>query len=313
MSRNDESISEELLDEFFREADKDELRELVSLSDKTSEFGWNDIDHEEVDFGTKVWGKAIEYGIIRKSNDKYILNSRSQISQYLSDNWSMGSSSESDADDEEDTVDRSELPDLDYDKAKWNRKDKLAALMGGVSMLGFSFEPIRQVIFGTIGLPFTFLLEFLPFFAVIFVIALVTSIWSVVVREMIHDISIDDFRENLSALRGDGSGFGMPDDATQEEEEEMMRIQQSMMKAQFRPMGWIVCISIPLIVWIFTTSTIIGHGVILFPLIGEFVWSSTIIGPLRVWIFWYIICSIPMSVIVKNILAVNEDDDETED
>lgn len=290
----------ETVDEFFSETDEEELRTLVSLHDKHGSFGPSEFTEDD-DIEPKTWGLAIEKEIVQPYEDGYKLNARSEISQYLSDSWS-GVQSEDNQDDEAEADQTEELPDVDFDKANWSRKDKLAAAGGFAGILGFTFSPIRDVIYGVLSIPLNPLLEVMPFFAVIFLIAIFTSIWSTLVRESIVEVDVSDFREYINGLRDDEGGmFGTPDDATEEEEEQIMQAQQSMMKAQMKPLGWTMVVTIPFVIWIFTTSGFGDVGTIVFPLLGEQAWAGTVIGPLRTWILWYASSSVVLSQIVKRL------------
>lgn len=290
----------ETVDNFFSETDEEELRTLVSLQDKHDSFGSSDLNEDDP-INPKTWGLAIENEIIKPHEDGYELDARSEISQYLSDNWSdMGS--EGGTNEETEDSQETELPDVDFDKANWTRKDKLAAAGGFLGILGFSFSPIRDIIYGALSVPLNPLLEVLPFFAVVLVIAVLTSIWSTLVRERIVQVDVSDFREYINQLRDDDGGmFGLPDDATEEEEQQIMQAQQSMMKAQMKPLGWTMIVTIPFVIWIFATSSVGSVGTVVFPLLGEQAWAGTVIGPIRTWIVWYASSTIVLSQIVKRL------------
>lgn len=290
----------ETVDNFFSETDEEELRTLVSLQDKHDSFEASDLNEDDP-INPKTWGLAIENKIIKPHEDGYKLDARSEISQYLSDNWS-DSGSEGGTNEETGDSQETELPDVDFDKANWTRKDKLAAAGGFLGILGFSFSPIRDIIYGALSVPLNPLLEVLPFFAVVLVIAVLTSIWSTLVRERIIQVDVSDFREYINQLRDDGGGmFGLPDDATEEEEQQIMQAQQSMMKAQMKPLGWTMIVTIPFVIWIFATSNLGSVGTIVFPLLGEQAWAGTVIGPIRTWIVWYASSTVVLSQIVKRL------------
>lgn len=306
MSSTYNSEEREELTQFFKEAEEEELKALVSTSDKFGSFKYDDIRENDVeDVSPKVWGKAIEIGVLEPDNNKYKLLKRAEISKYLSGNWIESSTekTESEGEDPQESTSNRNLPSIDYDKASWSRNDKLAAVVGVVSMTGFAFDPVRSIIMLIVGTPLSPLMSLMPFFAVVFIVAMITGIWSTVVREKIVDVDVSEFREYINELRGDEGGmFGIPDDATQEEEDKMMEAQQSMMKAQMKPFGWTMCVTLPFIVWIFTIATFGDVGTITFPLIGEHTWAGTVIGPLRTWIVWYAACSIVMGQLVKNLI-----------
>jgi uncharacterized membrane protein (DUF106 family) len=292
------------VDEFLSEAEDDELKLFVSLNDQQDNFNSEEILNQETKIRPKIWGLAIEKGIIEESNNGYKLNARSEISKYLSGNWKYKDGDEGDEESESNSIDRSEIPDIDRDEAKWSRKDKMAALTGIIGILGFSLNPIRDFIYGILGLFLNPLLSLLPFFALIFIIAIFTSTWSTYVRESLIDSDVSEYREYIDAMKGDSSGgmFSTPENATEEEETKIMQAQQDMMKAQMKPFGWTLVITIPMVIWIFTTANFGGVGTIVFPIIGEQSWAGTVFGPIQTWILWYASCSIVLSQIIKRLI-----------
>lgn len=302
MSNKAERDKSEKLSRFFKESEEEELKSLVSASDKHGEFDYQDIkDNDTEDISPKVWGKAIEMGIIGQQGDKYKLNTRSEISSYLSGNWQEKTDTQED--DETTSIDEEELPDIDNEDAGWSRGDKAATGLGILGMSGFAIEPIRNLILLVVGIPLSPLMSLLPFFAVIFAVSIFTSIWSTLVRERIVDVDPSKFKEYIDKVQGDDGGmFSIPDDATEEQEDKMMMAQQNMMKAQMKPFGWTMCLTIPFVIWIFTVANTGGVGTVIFPIIGEFTWSGTVIGPIRTWIVWYASTSIVFGQVIKNLI-----------
>lgn len=301
---SDSKIEEKKLDSFFQEAEDEELKSLVSTSDKHRKFAYQDVmDNDSQDVSPKVWGKAIEIGVLGESNGKYELEGRSEISSYLSGNWSFKGGGESEDTESGSVVDEEDLPDIDTSDAGWSTRDKAAAGVGILGMSGFALEPVRNIILLIVGVPLSPLMTILPFFAVIFLVSIFTSIWSTIVRERIVDADPSEFKEYIDKVQGDDGGmFSIPDNISEEKENKMMQAQQSMMKAQMKPFGWTMCLTIPFIIWIFTTANLGGVGTVVFPIIGEFTWAGTIIGPIRTWIVWYASTSIVFSQIIKNMI-----------
>jgi uncharacterized membrane protein (DUF106 family) len=295
---------EEDVDEFLSEAEEEELKLLVSLNDRHNSFESDEImNQDEKSIRPKIWGLAIEKGILKEKGTGYKLNARSEISQFLSGDWNSSEDS-SEEDSKADQIEEEEIPNINREKAKWSTKDKMAAAAGFVGILGFSFGPIRDIIYGVLGLFLNPLLSVLPFFAVVFIIAIFTSIWSTLVRERIIDADASEFREYIDALKGDDGGgmFSTPENATEEEESKIMQAQQDMMKAQMKPFGWTMVVTIPVIIWVFTTANLGGVGTVVFPILGEKAWSGTVVGPIQTWIIWYASSSIVLSQIVKRII-----------
>jgi uncharacterized membrane protein (DUF106 family) len=286
--------------DLFSEVKDEELRCLVSTQDSKGFLTWDVVKEEYEDFTIETWGRAIENGLVeRESGDTFKLTRRSEISKYLS-----GQQEQNDTEDSED-VSKEDLPEVDYSLSKWRRKDFVITGVGLILMLGFQVSQIRNVVYAIMDIPLGLLNQFMPLFSVVFVAAIFTSAWSHYVREGLHDVNVDKFRERLSALQGNDEGgmLSSPDDVDSDKQDEIMKLQAAMMKSQMKPFGWILILTIPTILWFQATATGLTAGVesgsIIFPVIGEKVWASNLIGPFRVWIFWYIVCTVTLTQLVK--------------
>lgn len=288
---------------FFSEAEDEELKCLVSTQDSKGFLTWNEVSSEYEDFRIKTWGEAIESGAIeQESGDTFKLASRSEISTHLSDDGTIKQTEE----DNNKNSEPQDLPEVDLDSARWKKKDVAVAGLGLVFMLGFQVSQIRSVVFAVMDVPLGFLDQFAPLFVVVFIASIFTSIWSHYVREGLHDVSIENFRDRISALQGgddDGGILSNPEDVDTSKQNEIMKLQGAMMKSQMKPFGWILILTIPTILWFQATATGLAPsaetGTILFPIIGEKAWASSLFGPFQVWIFWYIICTVTLTQVVK--------------
>lgn len=297
---------EDTLTEFFDNTGKDELKDIVSLSDKNTKFGWSDVeDNQDFDITPRTWGELINKNILKEVEDrKYRLEYKSEINKSINNNWL---NKEQDEKEQTDSVDLEDLPEVDYDQSSWRTIDKATMLTAIVCMIGFQYSPIRDIIYTVLSLFLNPLNNILPIYAVILIIAIITSFWTISVREYIINVDTSEFKDRINALEGkdedDNSILTNPDNVDDEKKNELSRLQVEMLKARIRPFGWIMIVTIPAVIWIFTTTTIVGgQGSMVFPLVGEYVWAQGIIGPLRTWIFWYMICSIPMNTLIQKII-----------
>lgn len=297
--------SDDNINDFLRQGNEDEFKTLVSVSDKKEKFGWQDVKDNNEDFSLKLWGTAIEYGILNAATDsKYTLEARSEISQYLSGNWN---SSTEDIEGTEVSKEEVDMSEIDFEKSKWSIIDKLVALVAVASVLGFGLKPVQRTISGLLDIILNPLMQFLPFLYVIFILAVIGSIWTTLVREKILDLDVGKFREAISKLRGDGGMLsGADEDISEDKERKIMQLQQSMMKSQMKPIAWSAVLTIPLIIWIVTTADFGGVGTVNYPIFGENAWSGNItrilgILPIKTWIPWYASISIVLSQVLKKL------------
>ena len=85
---------------------------------------------------------------------------------------------------------------------------------------------------------------------------------------------------------------------------EMMGDQMEMMKQQFKPMLYISIISIPLFFWVYLVISQHPEASMVFPFWGEQNLTATLFGPFQYWLFWYFLCSIPVSQMTRKALNI---------
>jgi uncharacterized membrane protein (DUF106 family) len=102
-------------------------------------------------------------------------------------------------------------------------------------------------------------------------------------------------------------------DAIQDEQMEAMGDQLGMFKEQFRPMVWIMFLTIPAFLWMFWVIGYRGSNAqypdvaaqeIVVPLAGSVTWDAGLVGPIQMWIVWYFLCSMAFTQIVQKSLDV---------
>ena len=93
----------------------------------------------------------------------------------------------------------------------------------------------------------------------------------------------------------------------------MMEEQMEMSQEQFKPMGWILIVTVPIFIWMLWTFTnmqaAFDAGIIevlptiTFPYMGE-VALNQIAFLLPAWIIWYMICSLCISQVIRKALNI---------
>jgi len=294
---------EELLEE--GEDMEDALRTVHGIA--TANGGsvtWEDVDG---DLTSGQWGRIIETGLLRSADEGFELTDPEGIERAL------------DGDVEGDvSLGFDDLPEIDEETkeaASWSQYDKLAAVGSVMMMVGYYFDPVQNVVGGTLDLLLGPLLAVLPFYLVIFSVALLTGLYSslLMANLMDHD-KLSVYRERMNVIkekreaakeRGDDEAV----ERIQEKQMEMMGDQLGMMKTQFRPMVWVMLLTIPVFLWLWWT---IGQGTVgtegqpdmIMPLVGGVNWNEGVLGPLRAWIFWYILCSFGFGQVLRKSLNI---------
>jgi len=92
--------------------------------------------------------------------------------------------------------------------------------------------------------------------------------------------------------------------AMQNEQMKVVSEQGKMMQMQFRPMLYIGIISIPLFMWLYSFISANPDLTMTFPFWGTHPINATVLGPILYWFYWYFVCSLPVSQIIRKALDI---------
>lgn len=277
-----------------------EMRDAVEVildSATDGEVQWIDV-RDEITSGQ--WGRLIEKEILVDGDTGFALADRDAIAAGLEDD-DDGDLTSSDVDTPETTT--------------WSKWDKIAGIATLGAFVGYAVNPVRNAIAGAFDLVLGPLLNVVPFYVVVMVIALATGLYSTLLRAGLMDMdkmsAYQDRMKDIQDRRKDAKERDDQEalDAIQEEQMEAMGDQLGMFKAQFRPMVWIMLLTIPAFLWMYWMIRD-GHldataPVMVLPLLGEIqTWQQGVIGPLQAWILWYFLCSMGFTQLMRKALNV---------
>ena len=151
--------------------------------------------------------------------------------------------------------------------------------------------------------------EILPFQVVLLILAAVTGLFASLIQKYTMDwefmrASQEKARKlQMEMKEAQLSGDKARQQRLQEEQMKMVKDQGKMMQMQFKPMLFIGLVSIPLFMWAY--FFIGGHEVVMtFPFWGQQNISGSVWGPVIYWFYWYFICSIPVSQVIRKALDI---------
>jgi len=263
---------------------------LDSASD--GEVQWVDV-RDSITSGQ--WGRLIEKGILVDGESGFRLEEPDAVEAGL----------EEPSDDDE------------IESSSWSKWDKGAAGITVTMFAGYAWEPARNLVGNAVDVILAPVLSILPFYAVIMIIAIATGLYSTLLRVALMDMDkMGEYREQMEAVkerreaakeRGDEEAL----DEIQEEQMEMMGDQLGMFKEQFRPMVWIMFLTIPAFLWMYWVVGYRGseahHEIesLVIPLAGNVDWTTAILGPIQVWIVWYFLCSMAFQQVIQKGLNID--------
>jgi len=284
------------VDELAEEGESmtDALATVLEVAQEQGTVTWSDVSD---DITSGEWGRLIEKGLlIDAGGDGFVVDDPDGVREALGE-----------AD-----------PDADSDgdgDLSWSKYDKMAAAAVVGLFLGYSLPSIRAQIAGVMDTFVGPLEATLPFYLVVMILAMLTGAFTTILQDKLMNSNVmGDYQERNKELqekrkrakeRGD-------DEALEEIREEQMALlseNTGMFKAQFRPMVWIMLLTIPVFLWLYWMVLDVGisasEPVMVLPIFGEVAtWQTAVLGPIQVWLLWYFICSMGFNQILRKALNV---------
>jgi uncharacterized membrane protein (DUF106 family) len=188
--------------------------------------------------------------------------------------------------------------------------DSLALAIGFVFFFGVMVSSdLRHGIGVAMGFILGWLPLLLPFSAVIFIMGTITGLYASLIQKYTMDWDfLREQQERMKNLQGEMreaqlSGDKARQQQLQTEQLKMVSDQSKMMQMQFKPMLYIGIVSIPLFMWAYLYISQ-QQPVMVFPFWGEHKVTGTVIGPVVFWYYWYFVCSLPVSQIIRKALDI---------
>ncbi|MFA1611921.1 DUF106 domain-containing protein [Halobellus rubicundus] len=285
-------------------SDDDEMRAAVETVLERADDGevkWLDV---KGDISSGQWGRLIEKGVLVEGEEGFELADADATREGLEPASASASATSSGSSSDDDS--------------SWSTYDKGAAVVTLGLFVGYSWKPLRDVIGTVMDVPLSPLQEFLPFYAVVMVLALATGLYSTLLQANLMDMDkMSEYQERMQEIQerrkeakeaGDDEAL----DAIQEEQMDAMGDQLGMFKEQFRPMVWIMFLTIPVFLWMYWTIGVGGNATahhdlepLVLPLRGQVAWTESVIGPIQAWIVWYFLCSMGFTQIIRKSLNID--------
>jgi uncharacterized membrane protein (DUF106 family) len=276
---------------------EDAIRTVLERTDD-GQVDWVDV-RDELTSGQ--WGRLIEKGILADGASGFELADRDAVESALSGDT--------------DATDATGGEDEEIDGTEWTNWDKGAAVVTVGLFAGYAWSPMRNLIGNSMDVLLGPLESMLPFYVVVMVLALATGLYSTILQaNLMNTEKMGEYQQRVKDLQERKKKAKEADDDEKLEEinqEQMdaMSDQMGMFKEQFRPMVWIMFLTIPVFLWMYwrigigDSSTV--FGTIVFPLVGEVSWKQGVVGPVQAWIVWYFLCSMGFTQIIRKGLNID--------
>ncbi|WP_319377958.1 DUF106 domain-containing protein [uncultured Methanocorpusculum sp.] len=207
------------------------------------------------------------------------------------------------------------------DRAEFSKKNSMyitLAVVFGMMML-YGWQEARQVIAGVVNIvigPFAAL--GLPFFALVLILATITGFYSSLIQK--YTIDYEKMAENQAKTKefqakfreAQLSGDEKLIKKMQARQQAMMADQMEMSKNQFKPMAYILVLTVPIFFWLIehipTEAQMLADPslatAIVIPFAGLSTYFEVYLGFFPLWILWYMLCSLVMSQIIRKSLNI---------
>ena len=264
---------------------------LEDLLDHDGELQWQDVSG---DVSSGQWGRLLEKDILVEGEEGFRFADPEGVEDGLApDDGGDDDSPES---------------------TSWSTYDKLAGVGAVGAMVGYSYSPIRNGIGGAIDTLLGPLDAMLPFYVVILILAVLTGLYSTLLQANLTDMEkMSEYQERAQALQDKMSAAKERGDEAEverlrEEQMEAFGDQAGMLKEQFRPMVWIMLLTIPVFLWMYWK---LGTGQVpdseinmVLPLMGDVNLQSGQVVVFPAWIVWYMVCSFSFSNVIRKALNI---------
>lgn len=271
------------------------MREALTVVLDRSDGGSEEVEWGDVKdvLSSGQWGQLIEREVLVSTGAGFTVAKPDRVRRVLKEQ-------------------QTQPPTETIEPEKWSSIDKAAGVFALVLFAGYWSSTLRDVIASAENIVLGPITDLIPFYGVIIVLAVITGLYSTVLQARLTD------REKLSKYQQRMKKIRERKQAAKErgDEEELEKIQQeqmaaageqlNMFKLQFRPMVWIMLLTIPVFLWL-RWQVIGGHldetGMVL-PIAGAVSWQQSLVGPMQTWIVWYFLCSMASRQIIQKTLNI---------
>ncbi len=189
--------------------------------------------------------------------------------------------------------------------------NKIIIALGLFLMFGFLIIPnMRDTIAGMVGSLLDPILTIIPLHIMIFILAAITGMYASLIQKYTMNWELmRRVQERTRSIQQEFRQAQLSNNAQkmkklEAQQAEMMKDQMEMFRQQFKPMLYISIISLPLFFWVYLVITQKPDTAMIFPFWGEHKLTDKVFWEIQYWLFWYFICSIPVSQITRKALNI---------
>ncbi|MDD1678942.1 MAG: EMC3/TMCO1 family protein [Methanomicrobiales archaeon] len=185
----------------------------------------------------------------------------------------------------------------------------IALILAMMLMMSYVIEPVRVGIGMTMDVLFRPLLNVFPFFIVIAILSTLTGLYSSIIQKYTIDYErAQEVQARAKEFQKEFREAQLSEDEKkikkmEARRDKMMQEQLEVSREQFKPMSYILLVSIPIFLWLLYVMPGI-QTTIVFPYLGEKTLTESALSFIPAWILWYMLCSLAISQIIRKSMNI---------
>ena len=178
-------------------------------------------------------------------------------------------------------------------------------------MFSYSITPLRvgvgqaiDAVFAPLVLGFN-----IPFFILIVILSAFTGLYSSIIQKYTIDYErMTEVQERMKEFQKEYREAQLSQDEKRikkldAKKDRVMREQLELSQQQFKPMAYILVLTVPIFFWLLYRMSQI-HSTITLPYAGSHSLSDPVLWVIPAWIIWYMICSLTISQVIRKALNI---------
>jgi uncharacterized membrane protein (DUF106 family) len=187
----------------------------------------------------------------------------------------------------------------------------VALLFMMLMMFSYSIQWLRTTVGHSIDLAFAPLVEGfrIPFFILIVILSAITGLYSSIIQKYTIDYErMTDVQERMKEFQKEYREAQLSQDEKKikkldAKKDRVMREQLELSQQQFKPMAYILVLTVPIFFWLLYRLSQL-HTTITLPYYGIHNLTDPVLWVIPAWMVWYMICSITISQVIRKALNI---------
>ncbi|MDD1707468.1 MAG: DUF106 domain-containing protein [Methanoregulaceae archaeon] len=187
----------------------------------------------------------------------------------------------------------------------------IALIVAMALIFSYSIPGIRNTVGGALDVILGPVAATIPFYIVIIVLSVLTALYSSLIQKYTIDYErMQEVQERMKVFQKEFREAQLSGDEKrikklESKRDKVMKEQLEMSQNQFKPMAYILILSVPIFFWlVYRLNNFPGSIGITMPFFGPLNLDDVVLKFIPAWILWYMICSLTLSQVVRKALNI---------